>query len=252
MQIIPVIDILNGVVVHAKQGRRKHYTPIHSVLCKDCSSESVAASFLSLHPFKTIYIADLNAIMKMGHNDVVIHNLLDKYPNVEFWIDRGLPINLNHPRSKQVIPVIGSESVNAESIDQITSFCFDFILSLDFLEDRILGHEALFSDSNLWPEKVIIMTLSKVGASTGPDIKRLNHFQERWPKTTFIAAGGLRNEKDLELLQNNGIKSVLVASALHSGKLTAENVRNTLPESVASLQHRAKALGSTAVKKILG
>ena len=237
MQIIPVIDILNGVVVHAKQGRRKHYTSIRSVLCEGCSPEIVVESFLSLSPFETIYIADLNAIMKSGHNDVVIDKLLDQYPNVEFWIDSGLPIHSNHSQLKQVIPIIGSESVNTESIDQITSFRSDFILSLDFLEDRMLGHEALFYDSNLWPEKVIIMTLSRIGADTGPDIKRLKYFQEHWPSTTFIAAGGLRGAQDLELLQNNGTKSVLVASALHSGKLTAGSIRYISPESVTSLRH---------------
>ena len=116
----------------------------------------------------------------------------------------------------------------------------------------MLGHEALFYDSNPWPEKVIIMTLSKVGTSTGPDIRRLKHFQDHWPNTKFIAAGGLRDEQDLVLLQKNGIKSVLVASALHSGKLTAESIRNTSAKSVTSLRHGAQALDSTGFKKVLG
>ena len=103
----------------------------------------------------------------------------------------------------------------------------------------MLGHKALFSDSNLWPEKVIIMTLSRVGADTGPDIKRLKYFQDHWPNTTFIAAGGLRNEEDLVLLHKNGINSILVASALHSGKLTAECIRNTSSKLVSYLPRRA-------------
>ena len=114
----------------------------------------------------------------------------------------------------------------------------------------MLGYEALFHNSTLWPDKVIIMTLSKVGSNAGPDIKRLKYFQDHWPNTTFIAAGGIRDEQDLELLQKNGIKSVLVASAFHSGKLTAENVRNTSFESVTSLRRRAQDLDSTAVEKV--
>ena len=114
----------------------------------------------------------------------------------------------------------------------------------------MLGHEALFYDSNLWPEKVIIMNLSKVGTSTGPDIRRLKYFQDRWPNTTFIAAGGLRDEKDLVLLHKNGINSVLVASALHSGILTAESIRNNSPESVTSLRHGTQALDLTPDKKM--
>ncbi len=223
MEIIPVIDLLNGVVVHAKKGQRKHYAPIRSVLSSDCTPERVVSSFLSLFPFKTIYIADLNSIMKSGDNDPIIHNLLEKFPQLQFWIDQGLPTNSELLNSQQVIPVIGSESVTAASTQRITSFRFDYILSLDFLEDRMLGYEPLFHESTLWPEKVIIMTLSKVGSNTGPDIKRLKYFQDHWPNTTFVAAGGLRNEQDITLLQKNRIKSILAASALHSGKITAES-----------------------------
>ena len=34
LEIIPVVDILSGIVVQAKAGERKNYRPIESSLCK--------------------------------------------------------------------------------------------------------------------------------------------------------------------------------------------------------------------------
>lgn len=221
MEVIPVIDLLNGAVVHARKGQRNQYSPIQSVLCKDCTAEKIVNSFLSLFPFKTVYIADLNAIMKIDNNNSIIQHLVNSYPHIQFWIDRGFTSN-SQPPTANITPVIGSESVTAEVIDKFEALPSGFILSLDFLSTWRLGYKRLFYDSALWPDKVIIMTLSKVGSDSGPDIRRLKYFQNQWPDTTFVAAGGLRDETDLEQLHNHGIKSVLVASALHSGKLTPD------------------------------
>lgn len=222
MEVIPVIDLLNGVVVHAQKGQRNHYSPIRSALCRVSKPKVVVSSLLSIFPFKTIYIADLNALMKTGDNNPVIQSFLENYPNKKFWVDQGLAMDQKFSSAQNLTPVIGSESVTADTVNDFKTVSLDFVLSLDFQADRMLGYERLFYDSDLWPDKVIIMSLSKVGTDCGPDIGRLKYFQNHWPDTSFIAAGGLRDETDLELLHNNGIKTVLTATALHSGKLTPD------------------------------
>ena len=60
MQLIPVLDIKDGIVVHAKLGLRTQYAPIQSPLCASSAVVDVINAFLALAPFKIVYIADLN------------------------------------------------------------------------------------------------------------------------------------------------------------------------------------------------
>ena len=52
MQIIPVIDLLNGVVVHAQRGDRKNYQPIQSALTTSHQPLDIVAALLEIYPFK--------------------------------------------------------------------------------------------------------------------------------------------------------------------------------------------------------
>ena len=224
MNIIPVIDIKDGLVVMAKQGQRESYKPINSKLCKSSSIESVIDSFLSIHPFKTIYIADLNAITHTGNSYQLINNMINKYKHIEFWVDNGKRIqNVADLTEINFKPVIGSEYQNITNFETYKRYLKDTILSLDFFPDKgYTGPETLLKNASLWPQNIIIMTLDKVGKNAGPDIERLKHYCQKYPEKNFIAAGGVRNETDLLSLRKIGIKHVLIASALHSGVINAE------------------------------
>ena len=65
MEIIPVIDIRQNQVVHAIKGQRQNYRPLQTSLCNSHSPEDIVQAFIDTYPFKTIYIADLDAIQ--GH-----------------------------------------------------------------------------------------------------------------------------------------------------------------------------------------
>ncbi len=214
MQLIPVIDLMGGVAVHAKKGRRDSYRPIQTPLCEGASPQAVIAGLLGLHDFKTVYIADLDALMGGGSHRLVLEGLQQDHPGLRFWVDQGLagPVG-------QAVPVIGSESLEAERLDWLQNLGGGFILSLDFMGERLLGPEKLLHEPGIWPETVIIMSLSHVGAGEGPDFRRLEEFRLRWPGKRIIAAGGVRNAEDLRRLDGMGVSGVLLASALHSGAL---------------------------------
>ena len=89
MKIIPVIDLKDGVVVHAQQGKREHYQPINTDLCQSSDIYQVIEAFLGVYDFDTIYIADLNAITDQGDHDHLITEVLTRFPHITFWIDRG-------------------------------------------------------------------------------------------------------------------------------------------------------------------
>jgi phosphoribosylformimino-5-aminoimidazole carboxamide ribotide isomerase len=76
----------------------------------------------------------------------------------------------------------------------------------------------------VWPARVIVMTLNRVGSDAGPDMERLALIASRVPNASIFAAGGLRGPSDLMRLAEAGVRGVLVASALHDGRLTGADL----------------------------
>jgi phosphoribosylformimino-5-aminoimidazole carboxamide ribotide isomerase len=226
MKIIPVIDLKDGIVVHARHGNREQYQAIDTELCKSSDIFQVIEAFLGIYAFDTLYIADLNAIIHQdNHNHHLITKVLKHFSPITFWVDRGYQkyeSNKLHPGN--ALAVLGSESYQNETIAEIKSYNGNFILSLDYSDTNALGAESLFYDCSFWPQNIIIMTLGRVGSNRGPDIDKLTSFCRQFPNKNFIAAGGIRNKEDCMLLSDAGIHQALVASALHNGAITTEDI----------------------------
>lgn len=230
MKIIPVIDLKDGVVVHAQQGNRQCYEPINTHLCHSADIFRVIQAFLEIYAFDTFYIADLNAITNQGDHNHLINEVLTRFSQITFWIDQGYrkydqlsPVNR--------LPVLGTESYQNETVAELPAFKNNFILSLDYMSSNQLGATSLFSDPSFWPKNIIIMTLERVGSNNGPDLKKLTEFCKQYPDKNFIAAGGIRHKLDLMALYEAGIHQALVASALHSGVITADDITELLNKS---------------------
>jgi phosphoribosylformimino-5-aminoimidazole carboxamide ribotide isomerase len=209
MRLIPVIDLKDGVVVHARRGQRDAYLP----LSPTADVFAVIDQFLQLYEFYIIYLADLNAIMQQGNNSVLIETVLRHYPNIEFWLDSGFPVSLDLPN---YLPVLGSECCDIATLARFGRF----VLSLDFsAQNQPLGDQRLFTDNGLWSKQVIIMTLARVGSGLGVDMEKLLFYLTQFPETEFVAAGGVRHMEDLQQLKNLGVQYVLLASALHAGTI---------------------------------
>ena len=88
-----------------------------------------------------------------------------------------------------------------------------------------MGEPRLYQSSSLWPKQVILMTLGLVGKNFGPDLTKLADYQHNYPQHDFIAAGGIRHIEDLYQLKQINIKTALVASALHNGNLSAQDIQ---------------------------
>jgi phosphoribosylformimino-5-aminoimidazole carboxamide ribotide isomerase len=222
MEIIPVLDLKGGTVVHARQGQRDTYQPIASSLCATSAPEAVLAALLRLHAFRSVYVADLDAIEKTGEHSSVTDELARRHSEVEFWIDSGSQATAAEPKQHNVRHVLGSESMPASKSRQ--SIAPTAILSLDFRGADFLGPRQLPDTPSLWPDRIICMTLARVGSSDGPDLARLAAIKQRAGVRRVYAAGGVRHRADLEALQHAGAAGVLVASALHDGRLTSADL----------------------------
>lgn len=224
MQIIPVIDMKDGLVVHAVRGDRANYQAIHkhSVLTNSSDIHAVLAGFLRLHRFQRFYIADLNAIIGSSDHYPLLQALAEAHPEIEFWLDNGSQLSAIKHQQANLKWVIGTES-------QQTAPCVsthDFILSLDYKDQLPAGPVEWFSQPQYWPNTVIVMTLSRVGSNSGPDFDKLSALQQTHPDKHFVAAGGVRDHNDLLQLKNTNIHAALLATALHSGAISARDIQN--------------------------
>jgi len=232
MNIIPVLDLMNGQVVHAKHGNRQEYLAVKSVLSDSSEPLAVVQALLALYPFKQLYIADINAIQKTGSHQKTILEIAKNLAQLEIWLDVGFnnEASIKPFQTSNISPVLGSESLN--SIDQYqalssASQC-TAILSLDYKNGLFQGNQDLIDDTSLWPEKVIVMTLNKVGSNSGPDLAKLAAIKQQSKQSKIYAAGGVRGIDDLEALKVLGINGALVASALHNGNLTQQHIKQVL------------------------
>lgn len=223
MQVIPVIDLKDGVVVHAKHGKRAEYLPINSALCPCADIFAVIDAYLALFDFPTFYIADLNALEQRGDHLDLLDKVAARFPERAFWLDAGVRA-LGHPRQANIKTVLGSESLPEGLAGLAETYRDDFILSLDYAGGERLGAPSVFTQAEQWPRNIIIMTLERVGSGAGPDLEKLRAFCRTYPDKNFIAAGGVRNQGDLQALQGIGIHQALLASALHSGAIGASEL----------------------------
>jgi phosphoribosylformimino-5-aminoimidazole carboxamide ribotide isomerase len=229
MEIIPVLDLMNGLAVHARQGHRESYQPLQSPLCRSAEPCAVVEGLLSLHPFKTVYIADLDALMGKGRQTGAVAELRQAFPDLGWWIDQGIPGGdggLFFPLETNTRPVIGSESLRDEDLSSLAGMNpAEWILSLDSRAGQPLGPASLPERPDLWPDTVILMNLSVVGSGGGPSVGRLEQLTKGYPRHRFVAAGGVRDGADLARLDALGVAAVLMASALHSGAVDARVLR---------------------------
>ena len=228
MLVIPVIDLIDGQVVHAKHGSRSDYEPLSSPLCPSSNPIRVTEAYLSLYPFEYLYIADLDAIEGRGNNRQTILTILKKFPSLKLWVDAGIRDKVMlEPfiQHKTIHPVIGSETLTEL---KLLKESHSPILSLDYRNGKFLGPKELETDVHLWPRDVIIMSLSSIGEQLGPNLKLLQRLQSRSSDSCFYAAGGVRNIDDLQQLTNSYCKGALVATALHNGALKTNDLQEII------------------------
>ena len=223
-EIIPVIDLRGGKVVHARYGQRADYRPISSMLCEGSTPEAVVGGLLALHPFPTLYIADLDAIEDTGDNEPVLHELRRRFPALKLWVDAGFRDAggcLDWLRRDLGDLVLGSESqADWEGLRRLMAspHAHRIILSFDFAGDHFLGPLGDLDPAS-WPTRVVVMTLARVGSGEGPDLIRLRQIMAQNGRCRAYAAGGVRDAADLRSLTEAGAAGVLIASALHDGRI---------------------------------
>jgi len=238
LKIIPVIDVLNGVAVHAVRGRRKEYQPLKSILCTSTDPVDVAAALNALG-FGELYVADLDAITGGHPNFSLFKRIADK-TGLRLMVDAGITSlktaeeMLGNGVSKVII---GTETLPSASFvaEAVKSFGSEKVMvSLDLMDGQVLSKFELgtlvepmallreFQDMGV--SQVIVLDLAKVGSEEGVNTQFLKEVV-RTIKAKVFVGGGVRDAEDLVKLEDFGVFGVLVATALHSGKISLEGLK---------------------------
>jgi uncharacterized protein related to proFAR isomerase len=231
--IIPVLDLKRGHVVRARAGDRANYHPIVTPLASGSTPAAVLRGLLDLAPFCSVYVADLDAIAGVGGHREIIRAIGRETPELEIWLDGGFVGMADAREALQpgLRPVLGTESLAgpAALADAVAVLGRSrVILSLDYRGGRFLGLPEIEHNFELWPDRLILMTLDRVGMGEGPDLAALQALVRRAEGRAVFAAGGVRGEADVAALRASGVAGALVASALHDGSFAQPTLERIL------------------------
>lgn len=232
MQIIPVLDIMNGQVVRGVAGDRANYTPIRSALVDSCEPETVARALIRATGTDTIYIANLD-MLRWGTSEFDIR-ILPEWNGTIFLDAGGLGREPPDARFREIAAFeVGARSEFVRESFQQHRAVKPPAFSVDLRDGLLVGawaewglrtpKDALGLVDRVWEigfRTVIVLDVARVGVGSGTGTEALcAAIRERYPAMEIITGGGIRNWDDVNRLADCGIDGVLVASAIHDGTL---------------------------------
>jgi phosphoribosylformimino-5-aminoimidazole carboxamide ribotide isomerase len=239
MQIIPVLDLLDSVVVRGVAGQRDEYRPVESSIAPSSNPVDVAIAFRETFGLNRLYIADLDAILRSEPNLLVYGQLQQE--GFELLIDAGI----TNAVDAAAILRAGADSIIAgletwpllSSLEMLVHQLGEerVIFSLDLkngqpvakLRDLQVEDPADVGACVLEAgvRELIVLDLGSVGTGTGVSTLDLCRELKKFaPRCRITTGGGVRNATDLAQLASTSIDAVLVASALHDGSIKPEDL----------------------------
>ncbi|MBO0697666.1 MAG: hypothetical protein J2P46_04680 [Zavarzinella sp.] len=226
MRLIPVLDVMNGVVVRGVGGRREEYRPVKSRLTSSTDPVEVARALTDAFRPRELYLADLDAIRGAPPALDLYRGIMDL--GVRLWVDAGVrDASQARPVADAGCDVVaGLETVpGPEVLREIVAAvgAERVVFSLDLRDGVPL---------RAWPSspvsaavasgitRLIVLDLARVGGGAGTGTGDLcREIASRYPQVEVIAGGGIAGRDDVRRLESIGVRGVLVASALHDGRI---------------------------------
>ncbi len=246
MFVIPVLDLMDGVVVRGVGGRRQAYRPIESLLTRSVWPLDVAYAFREQLGLTAVYVADLDGIVKQQPNMAVLQMLRDA--GFEVWIDAGVRSAEDVARQLDAGAarvIIGLETLGGPRMLATLSDEFGWsrmIFSLDLNQGQPLTTPSLWLDptpqgiartaSDSGARQMIVLDLASVGEAAGPSTLALcSQIREALPDFQLITGGGIRDAGDLRCLKSLGVWGVLLSTSLHAGVIGHDEIVGLQKES---------------------
>jgi len=239
MQIIPVIDIRHGIAVRAIAGDRGRYRAIESLLTSSAEPAAVLKALDKHFQSDVCYVADLDAIERQQLNRCTIAEMVRM--GVALIVDAGATTveqieALLEIGVRQV--VLSSESMRDLRQLEVLVTRIDSA-SLSFSID--LRHGELLVSDPAWQRnspldlgrfvveqglrQLIVLDLAAVGTGHGvPTLQFCQDIRRISPDLRIISGGGVDSAACVADAAKAGLDGLLIASALHDGRLTADDL----------------------------
>jgi len=235
-RIVGVIDLRDGLAVHARGGAREAYPAVVAVAGREIQpgDAPTVAGFYRELGLEDVYAADLDAIAGRRWQVEGIRALAATVPHL--WLDAAI----TQPADAQHAVTLGASRVvvgleTLPSYPALRAICETVgrervVLSLDVRDGVTLtsggeidpGTSAAVVATravDCGVRTIIVLDLARVGAGRGCNLDTISSVRQAAPGVTLLAGGGVRDEGDLRQLIDAGCDGALIATALLSGSL---------------------------------
>ncbi|MGH7673313.1 MAG: HisA/HisF-related TIM barrel protein [Gemmatimonadales bacterium] len=232
MRVIPVLDLRGGRAVQARPGPRASYPLVRSRLAPgEGDALALARAYRDALGCDECYVADLDAIAGGAPQGELLGSLARL--GGRLLVDPGTTTPdgaLATLAAGATRVVIGLETLDsfgalAEIVSAVGVACVVFSLDLR------LGASPAGAPLTLVDQTVragvgalIALDLARVGTAAGMDLELVGAIRHRHPDLELLAGGGAGGVSDLARAAEVGCDGVLVAAALHDGRLTAADL----------------------------
>jgi phosphoribosylformimino-5-aminoimidazole carboxamide ribotide isomerase len=259
MQLIPVLDLMNGKVVRGVAGDRHCYKPIsESVITQDADPLLTVEQFNAKLGLSRFYCADLDLIQyqntfahrtnkitttkplpKPSTNRKRLAEIIGKKDYI-LMLDGGCR-NISDAKELNALGVdqlvLGTETLHSlHELETIVDFMGGekILVSIDLKEGKLVANSP--SLRKLPPEiivekvedlginGIIVIELKKVGSKEGPLSPSLLKIASGVTSVPLFVGGGVRNIADLFALKKNGFDGALIATAFHNGSIGRKEI----------------------------
>ena len=254
MHVIPVLDLMIGQIVLAQGGNRDEYRPVHSRLTGSSQPLDVAQAIFNQTGCNWLYLADIDSFAGAAPNWQVYEQLLER--GFGLWIDADWITNdrytqiakrLNLERLKIIVSSETLSSVEQFSVfEKLISDGVSVIFSLDKKGNTVVSQTPQTEQANSLAEKseadlvrlayqnnvrdLIVLDLNQVGTNqgfqpSGSSATLIKSLKAELPDLRITSGGGVRGPADVQQWIATGCDHVLVASAIHTGAFTPDDMR---------------------------
>jgi len=237
-RIVPVLDVKNGVAVHAVKGQRDAYVPVSCAWCKDGNVHDLVKGYHDIFSLNDLYVADLDAITRGTFTTNLYPDLVAMVPG-KIMIDAGITSAAAFHAIKGfnfAEIIMGTESVATFSVfkQAIKINRGATIISLDVKDGHVMSpitslanasvRDAFHTIEALSPGAVIYLDLSGVGAKRGVNPGAMDLAREA--TVSLYLGGGVKSAADLHDARDAGFRGVLLATALQERLINPSEIQD--------------------------
>ena len=216
------------------------YRPIQSVLLQGADPVALLRAYRETFESEAVYVADLDAIMGSGDNLTIIAEMAVSEPQLQIIVDAGIrsveqaKSLLDAGASKVIVASESLASLDAAARLLAALGTGRALFSLDLKNRAVIWrnpstetrdpYEVATALMSLGFREAIFLEMDRIGTGGGAGAELLGRVTTAAPGMRFIVGGGITSAAELVRLNRAGASGVLLATALHDGTITRQDL----------------------------